>query len=79
MGFGWPDVLTGQERTPNLELYVECPNSQMLNNAMQDKEAFTNRQGPGAQHVTLWAEELEDTGSLSLKGHLGRVEALWDS
>lgn len=45
MGLGWPDVLIFQKETLNLELHMECPNSEMLYNTMQDKEAFINRQG----------------------------------
>ena len=29
--------------------------------------------------MTLWAEEMQDMDSLSFKGHMGRVEAVWDS
>lgn len=29
--------------------------------------------------MTTGAEEMQDTDSLSFKGHMGRVEVVWDS
>lgn len=29
--------------------------------------------------MTLWAEGMKDTDSLSFKDHMGRVEVVWDS
>lgn len=79
MGLGWLDALSFQEKTLDLALHMECPNSQMMYKAMQYKEPFVNRQGSGAHHMTLWAEEMQDMDSLSFKGHLGRAEVVWDS
>lgn len=29
--------------------------------------------------MTLWAEGMKDMDRLSFKGHMGRVEVVWDS
>lgn len=58
---------------------MECPNFQMFDNTMSRQRAIYRQTGLRSPSMTTGAEEMQDMDSLSFKGHMGRVEAVWDS